>query len=117
MLSAGLLLTLVADLYRINAMSIIVPVLIFAFGSSLVMVNAAALALAPFGHIAGYVGAAYGGCQMFGSAIAASIASHYNGDPLVFLAGALSFLGLSSLLAVWLANHPKIFTKHQCSSR
>ncbi|QBR84057.1 Bcr/CflA family efflux MFS transporter [Legionella israelensis] len=72
-LSAGLLMLFFYLLGYINVYVIIIPILIFMFGSSLVFPNSSAGALTPFPKIAGTAGAIFGFMQISGGAISSSI--------------------------------------------
>ena len=59
-----------------KAWAIVVPALIFTFGAAFIFLNAFAKAFTPFGSIAGYAGALYGGTQQIGGGILGAIVSH-----------------------------------------
>lgn len=76
MLIAGVLLLLGKLLIGINTWVIMVPIILFYFGSTFIWPNAFAIAFTPFGKIAGYAGAMYGFMQIGGAAVIGSIVAH-----------------------------------------
>lgn len=76
MILSGILMVVGKVLIGINLYVIIIPVILFYFGSSLIWPNAFATAFTPFGKIAGYAGALYGFMQVGGGAVVGGIISH-----------------------------------------
>lgn len=71
--SAGLLMLFFYLLGYINTAVIVVPILLFMIGSSLVFPNSSAGALTPFPKIAGTAGALFGFMQILGGACSSSL--------------------------------------------
>ena len=59
-----------------NVTTVLIPAIIFIFGSTLTFANAFAKAFENIGHIAGYGGGLYSAVQLLGGAIFAAILSH-----------------------------------------
>lgn len=72
-LSAGVLMLFFYLLGYMNTYVIIIPILLFMMGSSLVFPNSSAGALTPFPKIAGMAGALFGFVQILGGAISSSV--------------------------------------------
>jgi Bcr/CflA subfamily drug resistance transporter len=72
-LSAGGLMLFFYLLGYINTYVIIVPILLFMMGASLVFPNSSAGALTPFPKIAGMAGAVFGFVQILGGAVSSSV--------------------------------------------
>lgn len=85
---------------HMSLFTLLAPMVIIFYGMGFIYPNAFALAFKEFGHIAGTAGAAYGGVQMMGAAIASLVAAqipHTNqlplGGALVISMGILFFMG------------------------
>lgn len=76
MILSGILMLMGKVIIGINVWDIIIPVILFYFGSSFIWPNAFATAFTPFGKIAGYAGALYGFMQISGGAAIGAIISH-----------------------------------------
>jgi DHA1 family bicyclomycin/chloramphenicol resistance-like MFS transporter/DHA1 family 2-module integral membrane pump EmrD-like MFS transporter len=76
MLLAGLLMLMGNSIFGLEFYAIILPALLFYFGSTFIWPNAFATAFTPFGHIAGYTGALYGFMQICGAAVVGGIVSY-----------------------------------------
>lgn len=75
MILAGLLMLTGYYLVGINIWMIVIPVILFYFGSTFIWPNAFATAFSPFGDIAGYAAAIYGLMQIGGGAVMGAIIS------------------------------------------
>jgi len=75
MTGAGVLMLAGYYLFGITTWSIILPILLFYFGSALIWPNAFSAAFTPFGKIAGYTGSLYGFMQLLGGAIMGSLSA------------------------------------------
>lgn len=73
MISAGLLMFFMGYHHIVTALSILLPIAIFLFGSGFVFANAFAGAFTPFPHIAGLAGSVFGSIQILGGAVASAI--------------------------------------------
>ncbi len=96
MILSGILLLLGYFLFKVNAWAIMVPIILFYFGSTFIWPNAFAIAFTPFGKIAGYAGALYGFMQISGAAVLGGLSAylpHNNQIPLALV------IIISSLLA------------------
>jgi len=78
--------------------SIMTPIMLFYFGSTLIWPNAFATAFTPFGHIAGYAGSLYGFMQLVGGAIMGSLVAHLPETDQRILAILIIITSLASLL-------------------
>lgn len=76
MILSGILMLAGKIIIGINLYVIIIPVILFYFGSSFIWPNAYATAFTPFGQIAGYAGALYGFMQVGGGAALGAITSY-----------------------------------------
>jgi Bcr/CflA subfamily drug resistance transporter len=76
MLLSGLLLLSGYIFFGINHWDIVIPFILFYFGSTFIWPNAFATAFTPFGKIAGYTGALYGSMLIAGAAVIGGIVSH-----------------------------------------
>ena len=76
-LVAGLLMLLADHMFGVNLWSVILPVMLFYFGTMYIYPNAFARAFKPFAHIAGVAGALYSGFQLLGAAIFSAIMAHF----------------------------------------
>ena len=72
-ISAGGLMLFFYLLGYINTYVIIIPIIVFMMGSSLVFPNSSAGALTPFPKIAGMAGALFGFVQILGGAISSGV--------------------------------------------
>lgn len=75
MLLASLFLVLAAICHWHHLNFIVIPMMLFVLGSSIIFSNASANALTPFRHIGGVAGALFGSLQSFGAFIAGLMAS------------------------------------------
>jgi DHA1 family bicyclomycin/chloramphenicol resistance-like MFS transporter/DHA1 family 2-module integral membrane pump EmrD-like MFS transporter len=73
MFASGVVMLLGKYLVGLNTWAIVIPVVMFYFGSTLVWPNAFARAFTPFGDIAGYAGALYAFIQVCGAAIISAL--------------------------------------------
>lgn len=95
---AGVFMLLGYYTWGVNVPTVLMPSIIFIFGSTLTFANAFAKAFADIGHIAGYGGGLYSTVQLMGGALFSAILSHLstiNQLPmgLLFIAsGALSWV-------------------------
>ncbi len=81
-----------------HVFAIVIPLILFYFGSTFIFPNAFATAFTPFGHIAGFTAALYGFMQICGAAVLAALMStlpHNNAMP-------LSIVMLCASLLSWL---------------
>lgn len=76
MIVSGVLMIAGKLFIGINAWVIVIPIILFYFGSTLIWPNAFAIAFTPFGQIAGYAGAAYGFMQLGGGAVMGALVSY-----------------------------------------
>ena len=76
MFMAGSLMMALKFIYGINAVVIVVPMISFYFGSTLIWPSIFAGAFAPFGKIAGYAGSLYSFFQLGGGAVISAIVSY-----------------------------------------
>ena len=76
MLIAGLLMLLGQLFIGVNTWAIFVPAILFFIGSTFIYPNASAVAMTPFGKLAGYAGALYSFMQIAGAAFIGGIISH-----------------------------------------
>ena len=76
MFIAGTLLLILNFIFGINVIGIVLPVILFYFGTTLIWPNAFSKAMSPFGHIAGYAGTTYSALQVGGGAVIGVIAAH-----------------------------------------
>lgn len=75
MLLASLFLVLAAVCHWHHLSFIVIPMMLFVLGSSIIFSNASANALTPFRHIGGVAGALFGSLQSFGAFIAGLMTS------------------------------------------
>lgn len=73
MIAAGLLMLALYFIWGMDSYAIIIPALLFYFGSTFIWPNAFAIAFSPFGKIAGFVGALYGFMQLSGGGVIGSL--------------------------------------------
>lgn len=73
MIASGLLMLALYFIWGMNAYVVIIPALLFYFGSTFIWPNAFAIAFSPFGKIAGFVGALYGFMQLSGGGVIGSL--------------------------------------------
>lgn len=76
MFISGAILFICYFLIGVNVIAIILPVILFYFGSNLIWANAFSGAITPFGKIAGYAGATYSALQIGGGAVIGTLAAH-----------------------------------------
>jgi len=76
MFMAGSLMMALKFIYGINTVVIVVPMILFYFGSTLIWPNIFAGAFAPFGKIAGYTGSLYSFMQLGGGAAISALVSY-----------------------------------------
>jgi len=96
MLLSGIFMWLGYRYFGVNLYSIVIPVILFYFGTTLLWPNAYAIAFTPFGHIAGYAGALYGFMQLCGGAVISSLVSYLPSDnqrPLALIIIITSMMG------------------------
>jgi hypothetical protein len=62
--------------FDLTLWGLVVPVILFYFGSTFIWPNAFATAFTPFGKIAGYAGALYGSMQLGGAAALGGLMSY-----------------------------------------
>jgi DHA1 family bicyclomycin/chloramphenicol resistance-like MFS transporter/DHA1 family 2-module integral membrane pump EmrD-like MFS transporter len=87
-LIAGILMLIGKFLFGINVWAIIIPIILFYFGSTLIWPNAFAGAFTPFGDIAGYAGALYSFMQLGGGAVIGTVMAYlpaHNQIPLAWV--------------------------------
>src|SRR3990167_180257 len=97
MLCAGFTMLTLGLCNFVNTVVIMLPVIIFIIGSSMIFPNAYAGAFHPFPKIAGTASAIFGFLQMLGGAISSTIMSYthaYNQIPLAIALISVSMLGL-----------------------
>ncbi len=85
MLIAGILMVIGNIFWGISVWGVVVPIILFYFGTTFIWGNAFATAFTPFGKIAGYAGALYGALQIGGGAVISEILTYlpnYNQVPL-----------------------------------
>lgn len=76
MLCAGILMLLGQLFIGMSTWAIFVPAMLFFIGSTFIYPNASAVAMTPFGKLAGYAGALYSFMQVAGAAFIGGIISH-----------------------------------------
>ena len=76
MILSGALMLLGYYLVGINLWVIVIPIILFYFGSTFIWPNAFAMAFTPFGQIAGYAGALYGFMQIGGGAVIGTLTTY-----------------------------------------
>ena len=76
MLASGISMLIGYYVVGLNLWAIMIPVVLYIFGSSFIWPNAFAIAFTPFGHIAGYAGALYGFTQIGGAALISSLVAY-----------------------------------------
>ena len=76
MLIAGLFMLLGHLLIGMSAWAIFVPAILFFIGSTFIYPNASAIAMTPFGKVAGYAAALYSFIQVAGAAFFGALVSH-----------------------------------------
>ena len=112
MLAGGLLMLAFAVINRINVLVIMLPVIIFIIGSSMVFPNAYAGAFHPFPQLAGTASALFGFLQMLGGAVSSMLLSFAHTDNQIPLSIALVFVSLLSLFfIVRLTRHATVETE------
>lgn len=99
MIIASILMLISHAIMGLNIYAIMLPIILFYFGSTFIWPNAFATAFTPFGAIAGYAGALYGFMQICGAAVLAGIAS-YLPDSDQFI---MALIMLISSVCAWLA--------------
>lgn len=82
----------------LNVFAIVIPVIVFYFGSTFIWPNAFAAAFTPFGEIAGYAGSLYGFMQIGGAAVVAGAMSYLPDDNQEAFAIVLTLLSVASWL-------------------
>lgn len=99
MFTSGILMLLGYFFLGMNLWSVMIPVILFYWGSTFIWPNAFATAFTPFGDIAGYAGALYGFMQISGGAAFAALAAYLpDNDQLIF-----AFVIIITSLASWLS--------------
>lgn len=76
MILSGLLMLIGYWLFGSNVWVIVIPMVLFYFGSTFIWPNAFATAFTPFGQIAGYAGALYGFMQIGGGAAMSALITY-----------------------------------------
>ncbi len=76
MVVAGILMAGGYYLWGIDVYTVLIPAVVFIFGSTLTFANAFSNAFANIGHIAGYGGGLYSTIQLIGGAVFSAILSH-----------------------------------------
>lgn len=98
MILSGLLMLAGYLSFGLNLLAIVIPIILFYFGSTFIWPNAFAISFTPFGHIAGFAAALYGAMQTGGgAALGALMSSLPSASPLP-----LSLLIISASLLSWL---------------
>ena len=100
MIFSGILMLAGKWLIGINVWVIVIPVILFYFGSTFIWPNAFAMAFTPFGKIAGYAGALYGFMQIGGGAVISALIANLpdtNQIPLALVMLIASLLAWSNL--------------------
>lgn len=103
---AGLLMMLLSFFFTINVFIIMIPILIYIVGSTLIWGNAVALAFEPFSHIAGYAAAVYGCVQIIGGAVFSYILSTIVETSQLPLAAMLAGSGFTALMSYYFIAKP-----------
>ena len=88
MFLAGSLMMILKFIYGINVVVIVIPMILFYFGSTLIWPSVFAGAFAPFGKIAGYAASLYSFMQLGGGAVISALASYLPDNdqiPLAFI--------------------------------
>ncbi len=96
MILSGLLMLLGYYIYGMNVWAIVVPVIIFYFGSTFIWPNAFAVAFTPFGKIAGYAGGLYSFMQLGGGALLGSLISYLPSNNQMPLALVMTICSIAS---------------------
>jgi DHA1 family bicyclomycin/chloramphenicol resistance-like MFS transporter/DHA1 family 2-module integral membrane pump EmrD-like MFS transporter len=86
-------------LFGINVYDIIIPAMLFIFGTSFIFSNAVAGAFTPFGHIAGYAGSLYACIQLLGGVVFSAYLSHLNTSSQAPMAWMFIISGVTAFLA------------------
>lgn len=98
MIVASSLLLVSQLVFNLTLWGIVIPVILFYFGSTFIWPNAFAMAFTPFGKIAGYAGALYGSMQLGGAAALGGLMSYLpNETPL-----SLGLVMLGASVSAWL---------------
>lgn len=98
MIIASVLMLIAHATMGLNIYAIMLPIILFYFGSTFIWPNAFATAFTPFGSIAGYAGALYGFMQICGAAVLAGVVS-YLPDSDQFI---MAVMMLVSSICAWL---------------
>lgn len=98
MILSGLLMLLGYYFVGINLWAIVIPIILFYFGSTFIWPNAFAMAFTPFGQIAGYAGALYGFMQIGGGAVIGTLTTYLPHSNQL----SLSLVMLFASLVAWL---------------
>ena len=93
---SGFILLIAFFSVGLHSAVIVVPAVIFVFGSSLIFMNCFALAFEHVGHIAGYAGAVYASIQQLGGVVFSAILGHLNTNSPVPMAIMFSVSGLGA---------------------
>ena len=86
-------------LFGINVYDVIIPAMLFIFGTSFIFSNAVAGAFTPFGHIAGYAGSLYACIQLLGGVVFSAYLSHLNTSSQAPMAWMFIVSGVTAFLA------------------
>lgn len=98
MLIAGLLMLLGHLFIGMNAWAIFVPAILFFIGTTFIYPNASAIAMTPFGKVAGYAAALYSFIQVAGAAFFGALLSHLQNTNQLPLAVAFILAAILCLL-------------------
>ena len=98
MLIAGVIMLATYFLFTLSVWSVMLPVILFYFGSTFIWPNAFATAFTPFGKIAGYAGASYGFMQIFGAAVISGLVAYLPHDNQL----AFAMIMILSSICAWL---------------
>ncbi len=99
MILSGFLMLIGHYFFGLTIYDVLVPAMIFIFGTSFIFANATAGAFTHFGHIAGYAGSLYSSIQLLGGAVFSAYISHLNTSSQVPMA----WLFIASGALAWLA--------------
>jgi len=107
---AGILTVAGYYLWGMDLYTVLVPAVIFIFGSTLTFANAFSNAFAEIGHIAGYGGGLYSTVQLIGGAVFSGVLSHLSTSSQL----PMGILFFASALLSWVAYQaivPKVAQK------
>lgn len=98
MILSGLLMLLGYFFYGVHTIAIVIPAILFYFGSTFLWPNAFATAFSPFGKIAGYTGGLYSFMQQAGGAALGSLMAYLPSSNQVPLALVMLFTSIIAWL-------------------